>query len=108
MPSVELKSPLRDLVPIDAMAGPSQDKGKGRAVEVMHQGKSERARSVSVTVSEYEGAFHGGSLAFVYNWIDDAHSDSDLEDPRESVENWLTDQSYLDASEEPIKWSCPV
>jgi hypothetical protein len=78
------------------------DKGKGRAVEAMDEGKSESDRAVSLTVSEYESAFHGGSSAFVYDWIDDAHGDSDPEDPGESVEDWLTDRSYMDASEDPI------
>ena len=69
----------------------------------MDEGKLERARLVSVTVSEYKGVFHGGSLAFMYNWIDNAHGDSDLEDPRESIEDWMTDRSYQDATEEPIE-----
>jgi hypothetical protein len=101
MPGVSLQSLLRDLVPIELSAGPNQDKGKGRAVEAMDEGKSERGQSVSLTVSKYKGAFHGGSSCFVYDWIDDAHGDSSLEGPRES--NWLTDQSYQDASEEPIE-----
>ena len=95
---------LRDLVPMDSPAGPSQVKGKGKAIEAMDEGKSERARLVSLTVSEYEGAFHGGSLAFIYDWIDDAHGDSSPEGPRESfVEDWMTNRSYQDAAEEPIK-----
>ena len=99
-----VRSPLKDLIPIELSAGPSQDKGKGRAIEAMDEGKSERGRSVSLTVSEYEGAFHGGSSAFVYDWIYDAHGDSSLEGPRESfVEDWMTDRSYQDAAEEPIK-----
>ena len=65
--------------------------------------KLERSRSVSVTVSEYEGAFHGGSSAFVYDWIDNAHGDSSLEGPRDSIEDWMTDQLYQDAAEEPIE-----
>jgi hypothetical protein len=103
MPRVKLQSPIRDLIPIDSSAGPSQDMGKGKAVERMDEGKSERGCSVSLTVSEYEGAFHGGDSAFVYDWIDDAHSDSSPEGPRESIEDWLTDRSYVDTSEEPIK-----
>ena len=83
---------------------PSQDKGKGRAIEAMDEGKSERAHSVSLTISKYEGAFHGGSLAFMYNWIDDAHGDSSPEGPRESIEDWMTDWSYQDVVEEPIRW----
>jgi hypothetical protein len=58
---------VRDLIPIELLVGPSQDKGKGKAVNPMDEGKSERERSVSLTVSEFEGAFHGGSLAFVYD-----------------------------------------
>ena len=103
MPGVGLHSPLRNLIPIKSSAGPSQDKGKGRTVEAMDEGKLERAQSVSVTVSEYKGAFHGGSLAFVYDWIDDAHGDSSPEGPRESIEDWMTDKSYQDATEEPIE-----
>jgi hypothetical protein len=103
MPGDRLRSPLKELIPVDSPAGPSMDKGKGRAVETMDEGKSESDRAVSLTVSEYESAFHGGSSAFVYNWIDDAHGDSDPEDPRESVEDWLTDRSYMDASEDPLE-----
>jgi hypothetical protein len=103
MPGVKLQSPIRDLIPIESSAGPSQDKGKGRAVEAMDKGKLERERSVSLTMSKFEGAFHGGSSAFVYDWINNEHGDSSPEGPRESVDNWLTDQSYMDANEDPIK-----
>jgi hypothetical protein len=103
MPGVKLQSPIRDLIPIESSVGASQDKGKGRVIKAMDEGKSERGCSVSLTVSEYEGAFHGGSLAFVYDWIDNAHGDSSPEGPRESVDDWLTDQSYMDASKESIK-----
>jgi hypothetical protein len=103
MPGVKLQSPIRDLIPIESLAGPSQDKGKGRAVDLMDEGKSERERSVSLTMSESEGAFHGGSLAFVYDWINDEHGNSSPEGPRESIDDWLTDQSYMDANEEPIE-----
>ena len=103
-PIPEIQSPLKDLIPIGSSAGPSQDKGKGRVIEAMDEGKSERARSVSLTISEYEGVFHGGSSAFVYDWIDDTHGDSSPEGPRESfVEDWMTDRSYQDAAEEPIE-----
>jgi hypothetical protein len=44
-----------------------------------------------------------GDTCFVYNWIDDEHGDSDPEGPRESIEDWMTDQSYQDADEEPIE-----
>ena len=94
---------MKNLIPIKSSAGPSQDKGKGKAIEAMDEGKLERAHSVSVTVSKYEGAFHGGSSAFVYDWIDDAHGDSNPEGPRESLEDWMMDQSYQDANEEPIE-----
>jgi hypothetical protein len=103
MPGVKLQSPIRDLIPIKSSGGPSQDKGKGRAVEAMDKGKLERGQSVSLTVSKYEGAFHGGSSAFVYDWIDDAHGDSSSEGPRESIDDWLTDQFYMDANEEPAE-----
>jgi hypothetical protein len=103
MPGDRLQSPLRDLIPIESSAGPSKDKGKGRAVDAMDEGKPERDQSVSLTISEFKGAFHGGSSAFVYDWIDDAHGDSDPECPRESVDNWLTDQSYMDANEDSTK-----
>ena len=98
-----LCSPLKDLIPIESSAGLSQDKGKGKATEAMDEGKSERACLVSLTISKFEGAFHGGSSAFVYNLIDDAHGDSDPEGPRESLEDWMTDWSYQDANEEPIE-----
>jgi hypothetical protein len=100
MPGDRLQSPLWDLIPIKSSAGPSKDKGKGRAVEAMDEGKSEKERLVSLTISEFKGAFHGGSSAFVYDWIDDEHGDSSPEDPRESVDDWLTDQSYMDANED--------
>jgi hypothetical protein len=103
MLGVKLQSPIRDLILIESSAGPSQDKGKGRAVDPMDEGKSERERSVSLTISEFEGVFHSGSSAFVYDWVNDEHGDSGPEDPRESVDNWLTDQSYMDANEDPIK-----
>jgi hypothetical protein len=103
MPGVKLQSPIRDLIPIKLSSGPSQDKGKGRAIDLMDEGKSEREREVSLTVSEFEGAFHGGSLAFVYDWINDEHGDSSPEGPRESIDNWLTNQSCMDANEDPTK-----
>ena len=103
MPSVRLQSPIRDLIPIESLFGPSQDKGKGRAIEAMDEGKSERARLVNVIISKYEGAFHGGSSAFMYDWIDDAHGDSNPEGPQDSIKDWMTDQSYQDATEEPIE-----
>jgi hypothetical protein len=103
MPRVTLKSPIRVLVPIESSASPSQDKGKGRAIDLMDEGKLERERSVSLTISEFKGVWHGGeSSAFVYDWIDDAHGDSSPEGPRES--NWMTDRSYFNASEEPLEW----
>jgi hypothetical protein len=103
MPGVSLQSPIRELIPIKSLTGPSQDKGKGRAVESMVKGKLERERLVRLTISEYEGVFHGGGTAFVYNWIDDAHGDSSPEGPRESVDDWLTDHSYMDTSKKPIE-----
>jgi hypothetical protein len=51
MLGIGYQSPLRDLIPIKSLAGPSQDKGKGRAVESMDKGKSEREQSVSLTIS---------------------------------------------------------
>jgi hypothetical protein len=45
---------------------------------------------LALTMSEFEGAFHGGSSGcFVYNWIDDAHGDSSPEGLKET--EWLTD-----------------
>jgi hypothetical protein len=103
MPGVTLKLPIRDLIPIESSAGPSQDKGKGRAVDTINEGKSERERSVSLTVSKFEGAWHGGeSNTFMYNWIDDDHGDSSPEGPRES--NCMMDKSYFNASNEPLGW----
>jgi hypothetical protein len=103
MPGVKLQSPIRELVPIELSASPSQDKGKGRAIEPRDEGTSKKGRSVSLTMSEFEGAFYGGSSAFVYDWIDDAHGDSSPEGPRESVDDWLTDQSYMDTNEDSTK-----
>jgi hypothetical protein len=103
MLGVKLQSPIRDLIPIESSAGPSQDKGKGRAIEAMDKGRSERGRSTSLTVLEFEGVFHQGDACFMYDWIDDAHGDSDPEGPRESIEDWMTNWYYQDASEEPIK-----
>jgi hypothetical protein len=105
MPGVTLQSPIRDLIPIESSVGPSQDKGKGRAIATKDKREPERERSVSLTMSkfEYQGAWHGGeSSTFVYDWIDDKHSDSSPEGPRES--SWMTDRSYFDASEEPLEW----
>jgi hypothetical protein len=103
MPGIgwELKSPLKELVPIESLAGLSKDKGKGRAVEVMDKGKSEGEWSVSLTVSKYKGTFHNGDRCFIYNWIDDEHGSSSLEGLKEM--EWLTDQSYQDTCEEPIE-----
>ena len=105
MPGIKLQSPIRDLIPIELSAGPSQDKGKGKAVDEVEEGSSNRGRVGSLTVSEYKfaGAFHQGDACFVYNWIDDEHGDSEPEGPRESIEDWMTDQSYQDANEEPIE-----
>jgi hypothetical protein len=93
MPGVKFQSPIRELIPIKSSAGLSQDKGKGRAIDPMDEGKSERERSVSLTVSKFEGAFHGRSSAFVYDWINDEHGNSNPEGPWESIDDWLTDQS---------------
>jgi hypothetical protein len=105
MPGVKLQSPIRDLIPIESSAGPSQDKGKGRAVDEEERDSPVKERAGSLTISEYEfaGAFHQGDACFVYNWIDDEHGDSEPEGPRESIEDWVTDRSYHDASEEPIE-----
>jgi hypothetical protein len=104
MPGIgwESKSLLKALIQVKSSAGPSKDKGKGKAVKVMDEGKSERGRSVSLTVSEFKGVFHGGSGCFIYDWINDEHGDSSLEGLKEM--EWLTDQSYQDASKEPIEW----
>jgi hypothetical protein len=78
MPGIswETHFPLKDLVLIESKAGPNQDKGKGKEQVEMDKGKPEKAQSPSLTISEYEGAFHNGDSAFVYNWIDDNHGDS--------------------------------
>jgi hypothetical protein len=70
-------------------------------VEAMDKGKLEREQLVSLTMSEFEGAFHGGSSCFVYDWINDEHGDSSPEGLKEM--EWLTNQSYQDANEEPIE-----
>ena len=68
----------------------------------MDKGKSEKARSPSLMVSEYATAFHQGEdSAFVYDWINDNHGDSQLDlDVKET--EWLMDQSYFDAEELPL------
>jgi hypothetical protein len=89
------------LVPIEAPV--PQDKGKGReVVEAMDEGKSEKAWSPSLTVSEYATAFHQGEdSAFVYNWTDDDHGDSQSDlDVKET--EWLMDQLYFNAEELPL------
>jgi hypothetical protein len=58
MPGDRLRSPLKELIPIDSSAGSSQDKGKGRAVEAMDEGKSESERAVSLTLGA-EGVLPG-------------------------------------------------
>jgi hypothetical protein len=99
----ELNSPLKELFPIESTAGPSHDKGKGREQVEMDEGKPEKAQSPSLTISEYEGVFHGGEdSTFVYDWINDKHGDSWSDRDVKETE-WLTDQSYQDMSEGPIK-----
>jgi hypothetical protein len=39
----ELKSPIKELIPIESMAGPSREKGKGREHAEMDEGKPEKA-----------------------------------------------------------------
>jgi hypothetical protein len=95
-------SPLKDLVPIESVASPSQDKGKGREQWEMDEGRPEKAQSPSLTISEYEGAFHARDSTFVYNWIDNEHGNSWSDQDVKETE-WLTDQSYQDTSEEPIE-----
>jgi hypothetical protein len=103
MPGIrwETHSPLKELVPIELSAGLTKDKRKGKAIEAMDKGKSERGRLVSLTVSKYEGVFHQGDSRFVYDWIDDEHGSSSPKGLKET--EWLMDQSYHDASEEPIE-----
>jgi hypothetical protein len=105
MPGIgwEVCSPLKDLILIESVAGPSQDKGKGREWMEMDKGKPEKARSPSSTISEYEGAFHGGEdSALGYDWINDEHGDSWSDRDVKETE-WLMDQLYQDTSEEPIE-----
>jgi hypothetical protein len=74
MPGIgwEKHSPLTDLVPIESVVGLSKDKGKSKEQTEMEEGKSKKAHSLSLTISEFEGAFCGGEdSVFVYNWIDD-------------------------------------
>jgi hypothetical protein len=69
----------------------------------MDEGKPERERPASLTISKFAGAFHQGEdSAFIYNWIDDEHRDSQLDlDFKEC--KWLTDRLYFDADKGPIK-----
>jgi hypothetical protein len=103
MPGIswEAHSPLWDLVPINSIAGPSKGKGRTKEEEATDKGKPEREQLVSLTVSEFEGVFHNGDSCFVYDWINDEHGDSSPEGLKET--KWLTNQSYQDASEEPIE-----
>jgi hypothetical protein len=105
MPGIawELKSPIEELILIESVAGPSRDKCKGKEPVEMDKGKPEKAQSQSLTISEFEGVFHGGEdSAFVYNWINDEHGDSWSDRDMKETE-WLMDQSYQDTSEEPIE-----
>jgi hypothetical protein len=88
------RSPLKDLVPIKSVVGPSQDKGRSREQAEMEEGAIEKAQSPSLTVSEYKGAFHNRDSAFVYNWIDDESGDRHSPIDVKEME-WLTDQSYF-------------
>jgi hypothetical protein len=58
--SWETRSPLKDLVPIESVTSPSQDKGKGQEQTEVDEGKPKKAQSFSLTISEYEGAFNCG------------------------------------------------
>jgi hypothetical protein len=53
----------------------------------------------SLTVSEYEGAFHNGDSAFIHNWIDnetrDSHSQANIKESER-----FTDRSYFNANKE--------
>jgi hypothetical protein len=88
------------LVPIEAPV--PQDKGKGKeVVEAMDKGKSEKEQSPSLTISEYATVFHQGEdSAFMYNWIDDNHGDSQSGLDLKETE-WLTNQLYFDVEELP-------
>jgi hypothetical protein len=65
--TIKKRSPLKELVPTEAVAGPSHDKGKSREQAEMDKGAAEKARSLSLTVSKYVGVFHGGDSTFIYN-----------------------------------------
>ena len=84
------------------MARPSREKDKSKEQAEMNGEKPKMAQSTSLTISEFEGAFHDGDRAFVYNWIDDEHGDSWLDQDVKDME-WLADQLYQDANEEPIE-----
>ena len=73
--SLERRSLLKELIPIEAVAGPSKDKGKSREEKEMGKGAIKKVQSSSLTISEYEGAFHNRDGAFIYNWIDDETGD---------------------------------
>ena len=101
MPGVALekRSPLKELIPIEVVAGSSQGKGKSREEKEMDKGAIEKAQSPSLTMSKYADLFHEGDSAFVYNWIDDETGDSNLQvDMKES--EWLSNRSYFDVNEE--------
>jgi hypothetical protein len=53
-PGIEMKrEPLKGLVPIKAIASPSSSKGKSEEEKEMEEGAIKRARSMSLTVLEY-------------------------------------------------------
>jgi hypothetical protein len=85
------------LLNIKSIAGPSKDKGKSKEQIETEEGKQEREWLVSLTVSKFKGAFHNGCSCFVYNWIDNNHGDS-----------WLDqDAKESDSTSIPLIGECP-
>lgn len=57
---LEKRSPLKDLVLIEVIAGPGKDKGKSREQDEMDEGAIKKAQSPSLTMLEYASAFYEG------------------------------------------------
>jgi hypothetical protein len=65
-PSIKLKrESLHELVPIEVVAGSSQEECE------MEEGSVMKVREKSLIVLEYKEAFHNEGLEFIYNWVDD-------------------------------------
>jgi hypothetical protein len=53
--TLEKRSPLMELMPIVAIAGPSHNKGKSREQAEMEEGAVKKVQPPSLTITKYEG-----------------------------------------------------